>query len=382
MQYIPFGKTRKEVSRLGFGTMRLPTANNEKGESVIKRDEAIKMIRHAIDHGVNYVDTAYGYHQGESEVVTGLALKGGYRERVMLTTKLPQWLVKEAPDMDRLLDEQLKKLDVDFLDFYLLHALDLAAFRRLKSLGYQEFLKRAQTDGRIRHTGFSFHDGKDAFIEIIDDYPWDMAQIQFNYLDDEAQATLEGLQYAGKRGVPVVVMEPLRGGALANPPPEVKHLIDGNKRGYSPVEWAFRYCGQYSEVATILSGMSSMEQVEDNLRVFEHTSPGNLDLQDQAFVKTLKDAYLKRLKVACTACGYCQPCPEGVRIPDIFEIYNEAYMLDRQESLEQRYGIVVKAEADASHCVACGQCEAICPQQLPIIGLIRDIHGEATTHAG
>ncbi|MDD4080342.1 MAG: aldo/keto reductase [Eubacteriales bacterium] len=380
MQYVPFGKTGKSVSRLGFGTMRLPTVENEEGQSVINRDEAIAMIRRAIDGGVNYVDTAYGYHQGESEALTGLALKGGYRERVMLTTKLPQWLVKEAKDMDRLLDEQLKKLDVAYLDFYLLHALDLAAFRRLKSLGYQDFLKRARADGRIRHAGFSFHDDKDAFIEIIDDYPWDMAQIQFNYLDDETQATLEGLKYAGKRGIPVVIMEPLRGGALANPPPEVQRLIAGNQRGYSPVEWAFRYCGQFPEVATILSGMSTMEQVEDNLRVFERVSPGNLDTHDQAFIKSLKDAYLKRLKVACTACQYCQPCPEGVRIPDIFEIYNEAYMLDCRESLGPRYGNLAKAEGDASRCVACGQCEAICPQQLPIIELIKDIHEEARTH--
>ncbi len=376
MQYVPFGNTGKQVSRLGFGTMRLPTVENEKGEQVIDRPEAIAMIRHAIDRGVNYVDTAYGYHQGESEVLTGLALKDGYRERVMLTSKLPQWLLKEAADMDRFLDEQLKKLGVSYLDFYLLHALDLQAFKRLQSFGYQDFLKRAKADGRIRFAGFSFHDDKDAFIQIIDDYPWDMAQIQFNYLDDESQATLEGLKYAGSKDIPVVVMEPLRGGALANPPAEVEKLIQENDRGYSPVDWAFRYCGQFPEVATILSGMSTMAQVEDNLRIFEHVATGSLTDKDQAFVKTLKDSYLKRLKVGCTACNYCQPCPEGVLIPKIFEIYNEGLMLSRHEAMSRQYKQVIRAEGDASFCVACGQCEALCPQQLPIIDLLQTIDRE------
>ena len=314
MQYVPFGKTGKQVSRLGFGTMRLPTVKDERGNEVIDRKEAIAMIRRAIDGGLSYVDTAYVYHRGESEVVTGLALKEGYREKVMLTTKLAQWLVKEEKDMDRMLDEQLKKLDVACLDFYLLHSLDREAFHRLQALHYQAFLKRAKADGRIRFAGFSFHDEKQVFTEIIDDFDWDMAQIQFNYLDDENQATLEGLKYAGRRGVPVVVMEPLRGGSLANPPEEVKRLVSRNARGYSP--WrAFRYCGHYPEVAAILSGMSTMAQVEDNLRIFERVVPGNLTAEDEAFVKSLKDSYMRRVKVGCTACGYCQPCPEGVQIP-------------------------------------------------------------------
>ena len=376
MQYVPFGNTGRQVSRLGFGTMRLPTRKNDRGETVIDRDEAIAMIRYAIDRGVNYVDTAYPYHQGESEVVTGLALKDGYREKVMLTSKLPQWLLQDAGDMDKYLDEQLKKLDVPYLDFYLLHSLDLSAFRKLQSFHYKDFLKRARADGRIRFAGFSFHDDRDAFMEIIRDHPWDMAQIQFNYLDDESQATLEGLKQAGKLGIPVVVMEPLRGGALANPPEEVRALAENSARAYSPVEWAFRYCGQFPEVATILSGMSTMEQVRDNLRIFKRLAPGNLDGADMAFVKTLKEAYLKRLKVGCTACGYCQPCPQGVLIPRIFELYNEGHMLSRPETMARKYAQVVKAEGDAERCVACGQCEDICPQHLPVIQLLRTIGQE------
>lgn len=382
MQYVPFGKTGKMVSRLGFGTMRLPTLQNEQGATVIDREEAIRMLRYAIDRGVNYVDTAYPYHQGESEVVTGLALKNGYREKVMLTSKLPQWLVEEPADMDKYLDEQLKKLNVACLDFYLLHALDLDAFHRLQSLNYKVFLKRAQADGRIRHVGFSFHDDKEAFREILTDYDWDMAQIQFNYLDDENQATLEGLLYAGQLGIPVAVMEPLRGGALANPPPEVEKLVRENNNGYSPVEWAFRYCGHYPEVATILSGMSTMQQVEDNLRIFEAVASHNLDEGDEAFVKRLKEAYLSRMKVGCTACGYCQPCPQGVLIPEIFERYNVAHMLSRQEAFARQYRKIIKKERDGVRCVACRQCEAICPQHLPIIKWLETIDQEVRADAG
>ncbi len=381
MQYVPFGKTGRSVSRLGFGTMRFPTLTDKKGKSVIDREEAIAMLRHAIDQGVNYVDTAYGYHHGESEGLTGLALKDGYREQVMLTSKLPQWLVEKAEDMDRLLDEQLKKLDVSTLDFYLLHALDLKAFHRLQGFDYKKFLQKAQADGRVRHVGFSFHDDENAFMEILEDHAWDMAQIQFNYLDDENQATIRGLKRAGELDIPVVVMEPLRGGALASPPPEVEELIGENPRGYSPVEWAFRYCGQFTEVATILSGMSTMEQVKDNLRVFEKVAPGNLSDEDLRFVAQLKEAYVKRMKVGCTTCGYCQPCPEGVRIPQIFDLYNEAHMLGRQEAMKQQYQQLIKAQADGSLCVACGQCEALCPQQLPIINWLAAIDREVRPDA-
>jgi len=376
MQYVPFGKTGHQVSRLGFGMMRLPTL--KKGDSqVIDREEAVRMLRRAIDAGVNYVDTAYGYHGGESEILTGIGLKDGYRSRVMLTTKLPQWLVEKYSDMDRLLDEQLKKLDVSYLDFYLLHALNGNAFDKLKRLNYGKFLEKAKSDGRIRRAGFSFHDGKDAFLRIIDDYDWDMAQIQFNYLDDTAQATLDGLLYAQEKGIPIVVMEPLRGGALANPPEDIKEMIDGNPKGWSPVEWAFRYVGDFQNVATVLSGMTTMEQVEDNLRIFENVRINGLQDEDKAFLTALKQRYLSRIKVGCTACGYCQPCPQGIQIPRIFEAYNEAYMLNRPDSLKWNYGGIIRDGADGSLCVACGQCESACPQGLPIISLLQQIDAEA-----
>jgi predicted aldo/keto reductase-like oxidoreductase len=377
MNYVSFGKNGRKVSRLGFGMMRLPTLQLEDGSGPIDREEATRMLRHAIDHGVNYVDTAYNYHGGESEVFTGLALKDGYRERVTLTTKLPQWLVEKHEDMDRLLDEQLTKLDVPYVDNYLLHSLNGTSFDKLKRLDYQSFLKRAKADGRIKNAGFSFHDDKEAFLRILRDYDWDLAQVQFNYLDDENQATLGGIEEAGRMGIPIVVMEPLRGGALANPPQDIDSLVKGHGNGWSAVEWAFRYVGDFPQVFTILSGMSTMEQVEDNLRIFRHVSPGSLSEQEHAFIKSLKQAYLARIKVGCTACDYCQPCPQGVQIPRIFRVYNEAYRMNIPGALRWQYGSIIKDRADGSLCVACGQCEAACPQQLSIIEELKVIDQEA-----
>ncbi|MDO5022732.1 MAG: aldo/keto reductase [Eubacteriales bacterium] len=354
MNYVPFGKTGENVSRLGFGTMRLPVLPAKPGEAApVDEQEAIKMIRSAIDGGVSYIDTAYIYHNGTSETITGNALKNGYREKVLLTTKLPVWLVEEEKQMDELLDEQLKRLDVPYLDFYLLHSLSLDSFRKMQSFNYKKFLERALKDGRIRHTGFSFHDDKNAFKEIIDDYDWDMAQIQFNYLDVDAQATVEGLKYAGEKQVPIVVMEPLRGGVLANPPKQIAEMMSSNARKYSPAEWAFHFVGNFSEVATILSGMSTQEQVDDNLRIFKSVKSNSLSQEDLKFVEELKAAYQRRTAIACTNCKYCQPCPQGVAIPRIFEVFNEAYKFESTERLRWHYKSIVKDKQDASLCVEC-----------------------------
>ncbi len=376
MQKVPFGKLGFEVSRLGFGMMRLPTVPGKDGKTAVDRDEAIAMLRHAVDSGVNYVDTAYGYHHGESEIVTGLALKGGYRDRVSLTTKLPQWLVRERGDMDRFLDEQLRKLDVGHVDFYLVHALDREAFHRLQPLGYKDFLRGARADGRIRHAGFSFHDDRDAFMEIVDDFDWELAQVQFNYLDDENQATAEGVRYAAKKGVPVVCMEPLRGGALAAPPAAIAQDISRHPRGWSAAEWAFRYVADFSEIVTILSGMNTMEQVKDNLRIFAEIRPGSLTSSDRRFIAELKRGYLQRMAVNCTKCGYCQPCPQGVQIPRVFDLYNQFRMLEQEQAFIRDYGFLTGEGADASRCVQCGRCEELCPQRLPIMELLRKIHAE------
>lgn len=377
MQYVPFGKHGFDVSRLGFGCMRLPT-KKEGENTVIDRPRAIRMIRDGIDGGITYVDTAYPYHGGESELVVGQALKDGYRERVTLTTKLPVWAVKEEKDMNRLLDEQLKKLDVPYLDFYLLHALGRERFEFLRTLHYQDFCRQAVRDGRVKRIGFSFHDNKETFLEILHDWDqWGLAQIQFNYLDDQEQATVDGLREAGKCGVPVVVMEPLRGGALAHPPADVKKMIEENPKKRTAVEWAFAYIADFPEVATILSGMSTEEQLADNLRIFDRLTVGGMTEEDKRFASQLKQAYLSRMPVKCTGCQYCQPCPQDVHIPDIFEAYNQSRMFDQPDRFLNRYAEIRKRGWDAGKCVQCGACESACPQHLSIIDWLQKIDREA-----
>lgn len=372
MQTVPFGSLGFDVSRLGFGAMRLPTMQ-EGDQQVIDRKRAIGMIRRGIDAGISYVDTAYPYHRGESEIVVGQALKDGYRERVKLTTKLPLWSVHEETDMNRLLDEQLKKLDVPYVDFYLLHAMNRDRLELMRSLHYKDFLNQALKDGRIKNAGFSFHDEYKVFSEILHDWDeWHLAQIQFNYLDNESQATEKGLREAGKMGVPIVVMEPLRGGALANPPKIVRDLM--GKR--SPIEWAFAYVADFAEVATILSGMSTEEQLEENLKAFENLTVGGLSEEDHALIRKFKEAYHSLMPIGCTGCRYCQPCPQNVHIPDIFVAYNESRMFSDPGTLRWHYKEHIEKGEDASKCIGCGACEGICPQHLPIIDLLKKVDSE------
>ena len=372
MQTVPFGSLGFDVSRLGFGAMRLPTMQ-EGDQQVIDRKRAIGMIRRGIDAGISYVDTAYPYHRGESEIVVGQALKDGYREKVKLTTKLPLWSVHEEADMNRLLDEQLKKLDVPYVDFYLLHAMNRDRLEQMRSLHYKDFLRQALKDGRIKNAGFSFHDEYKVFSEILHDWDgWHLAQIQFNYLDNEDQATEKGLREAGKMGVPIVVMEPLRGGALANPPKIVRDLM-GRR---SPIEWAFAYVADFAEVSTILSGMSAEEQLEENLKAFENLTVGGLTEEERDLVRQFKAAYRSLMPVGCTGCRYCQPCPQNVHIPDIFVAYNESRMFSDPGTLRWHYKEHIEKGEDASKCVGCGACEGICPQHRPIIDLLKKVDSE------
>ncbi len=360
----------RDSSLLGFGCMRFPTTPDGK----IDEAEAIRMVRHAIDSGVTYIDTAYPYHGGESEVVVGKALKDGYRERVILTTKLPIWKVEKYEDMMALLDEQLEKLQTDHVDFYILHAMNNERMELMQKLDYKKFYAEALAQGKIRYPGFSFHDDYEAFMRILNDWDqWKMAQVQMNILDDTNQATLEGIREAGKRGVGVVIMEPLRGGLLANPPEDVKAVYEAFEDKRSPVEWAFRYLQAMPEVITILSGMSNWEQTTDNLRIFDLNERPVLTEQEKALFAAVKATYMARTKTRCTGCEYCQPCPMGVQIPRIFRGYDGA-MLRADSSFKQGYARIVADNADASRCVACRKCEKACPQHLPIVQYLKEIH--------
>lgn len=377
MQYVPFGKLDFQISRLGFGCMRLPTVEQD-GKQAIDVPRAVALIRAGIDGGISYVDTAYPYHGGQSELVVGEALKDGYRERVKLATKLPCWAVKTRADMDRLLDEQLNKLQVPYVDFYLLHALNRDRWEQMKSLGALEFLDSAVKDGRIRYPSFSFHDGFDAFAEIITAYDWRMAQIQYNYLDIANQAGDRGIALAKERGVPLVVMEPLRGGALARPSADIKAIMDAYPEKRSPADWAFRFVGSEPQVAAILSGMSDEAQLADNLRIFDGVKPGCLSDSDKALIAELREGYRRRMPIGCTGCEYCLPCPKGVAIPANFRAYNEFNMFDNLSNFPRRYQEFVNAQNDAGRCVRCGACERQCPQHLPIRDWLETVHKAGT----
>ncbi len=377
MQYRTLGKTGLEVSALGFGLMRLPRSGDEPSD--IDEDRAIKLVRHAIDNGVNYLDTAYGYHGGESERLAAKALKDGYRERVNLVTKLPSYLVETEDDFERLLNEQMEKLDTDFIDVYLIHALNRERWDNVSSLGITEFLDRARAEGRIGATGFSFHDDRAVFKEIVDAYDWDACLIQLNFMDYDYQAGVEGMRYAAGRGMGIAVMEPLRGGKLAGRiPEEVERLWKTMHPERSPAEWAFRWVCNHPEVGVVLSGMSNMEQLEENLTIFEDARANSLSDEELALIDRVRSVYLERTAVGCTECGYCVPCPQGVEIPEIFKNYNDLTMYDDAETTRRSYQNMLRDGKGFPSCVDCGQCVQACPQNIQIPEVLEEAH-EALT---
>lgn len=375
MEYRLFNKIGKPVSLFGIGCMRLPTIKTG-DRSVVDEAEAIRIIRYGIDHGVNYIDTAYPYHDGQSERIVGKALKDGYREKVFLATKSPVWMVNEYSDLERLLDEQLCKLETDVIDFYLLHAIDHERWNKLQSMNVLKFMENAKKQGKIRYFSFSFHDKAEVFREIIDSYDWDMCQIQMNIMDMNEQATVEGLKYAGLKNIPVVIMEPLKGGKLANSVnDDISAIWNRAETKRTPVEWAFRWLYNFPEVMTILSGVSTMEQLQDNLRIFADAKANSMSDQELALVDQVREVYLKKTVVPCTGCEYCLPCPQGVRIPGIFSLVNESAMYDDDRGPRNHYNhFYISHKNDASHCVECGQCEAACPQRIPIISKLKESH--------
>lgn len=366
MKYRKFGGLDWKVSALGFGAMRLPVIGGD--SSKIEEPHAIKMIRYAIDHGVNYVDTAYPYHQGQSEYLVGKALKEGYREKVRLATKMPSWLVEEYDDFDKYLNEQLGKLDTSHIDYYLLHGLNKSRWPKLKELGVFEWAEKAKADGRIKYLGFSFHDGLELFEKILEDSEhFTFCQIQLNYMDTDYQAGVKGLKKAAEKGLAVVIMEPIKGGKLAvTPPKDVQDVWAKADTKRSPAEWALQWVWSKPEVSVVLSGMSEMKHVEENVEYAGRSGPGTLSEKDQALIKEAKQAYLNLGFVGCTACRYCMPCPQGVAIPGILGLYNEYYMSGQSDEIKQKYWTQITDDTHSSNCISCGECEEKCPQALPI----------------
>ena len=363
MQYRTFNKTGEKISLFGFGAMRLPELPGGK----VDEDEAIKMIRKAIDHGVNYIDTAYMYHDGVSEVIVGKALKDGYREKVFLADKLPLWDVGDEKGQQTTLDEQLRRLDVEYIDMYLAHNLNTATYKLAKKFNTIDFFERKKAEGIIKHIGFSFHDSLSLFKEIIDSYPWDFCQIQLNYMDIKWQAGVEGMKYAASKGIPVIVMEPLKGGLLIDSIPEnVMKFWNEADIKRRPAEWALRWVANFPEVLTILNGVSSMSQLTENLLILNEASPDSMTENELDIIEKVSDIYNELTQYPCTACRYCLPCPQKIDIPMVMNLYNEWFLFAQNDKTIPSYKSMFIPGRTASDCTECKTCEERCPQHLNI----------------
>ncbi|KHK00749.1 aldo/keto reductase [Desulfovibrio sp. TomC] len=379
MLYRKMPKTGDALSILGFGCMRLPMV-----DGAIDEPRAIAQIRSSIDAGVNYMDTAWPYVNGQSEPLLGKALQDGYRERVKVATKLPTWLQNSRADMDRYLDAQLKRLGTDHIDYYLVHALDGPSWDRVAALGLREFLDQAKADGRIVNAGFSFHGLAEEFTRIVDAYPWDFCQIQYNYLDQQFQAGTDGLKYAASKGLGVIIMEPLRGGNLGLPtaPPAVADIWNEAKTKRTPVAWALRWVWNHPEVIVVLSGMNEEAHIEQNLAIAAEAEAGSLTAEELELVDRAGRTYKELMQVGCTGCGYCMPCPMSVQIPKSFDFYNKMHMFGNVEEAKFMYaafgsGITGSDEPGfASQCVACGECLEKCPQHIAIPDMLEKVAAE------
>ena len=363
---------------LGFGCMRLPVIDHDPAR--IDEERAAPLIRSAISRGVTYLDTAYPYHGGNSEPFVGRLLRGGLREQVQLATKLPTWLMKTEADFERLLDEQLRRLETEWIDFYMFHGLGAERWETVQRLRGLDAFERARADGRIRHVGFSFHGSPDAFATIVDGYDWDFCQIQYNFVDEEYQAGTAGVQRAAARRVGVFAMEPLRGGALAAAGPEAVTAIWARaavKR--SPADWALRWVWDHADVVMALSGMNAPEQLDGNIAAAEAARAGVMTAEELSLVAEVRDFFRSKMVVNCTTCGYCLPCPNGVSIPDVFSAYNTSAMFGTRRAASAVYRFYVCAGGHgADQCARCGECEPKCPQQIPIQDMLEAAHAHLT----
>ena len=371
MQYRKNIKNGQNISALGFGVMRLPLTQ----DGQIDKPEARKLIDYSIAHGMNYFDTAVPYHNGESEAFLGEALEG-VRDKVNIATKMLQRKINSYEQMEQMFAEQLEKLRTDHIDYYLFHGfVSTRQWNRLKELGVLDFIDKHKKSGAIRQIGFSAHMTHPDFIEVLDDYDWDSTQIQYNYMDEEFQAGSRGLEYARKKGIPVIVMEPIRGGLLTTVNDEIKNIFDKAEDKKTPAQWALRWVWNHEGILCVLSGMSNMEQLKQNIESACIAQPGSLSQNDIETLNKAKAEFKSRIKVPCTQCGYCMPCPQGVNIPATFESYNIFHMLS--EARGKRWYYIMTSggmgdKGEASLCIECGLCEQKCPQGIKIIDELKN----------
>ncbi len=377
MLYREVPKNGDKLSTLGFGAMRLPARMGQINEA-----EAAKQIYYAIDNGVNYIDTAVPYHNGKSEPFIGKVLsKNGYREKVKLATKLPHWSTNSKEEMDQALEEQLKKLQTDRIDYYLIHNLNGATWETAKNNGVIEFIDGALKSGKIINVGFSYHGAAEDFSTVVDGYDWTFCQIQYNFLDTQNQAGKKGLEYAASKQLAVIIMEPLRGGNLAKtPPPAVQKIWANAVNKRTPVDWSLRWIWNHPEVTTILSGMNEMEQIDENMSIASEVMPNSMTDTETALVDEASETFRSVMKVGCTSCQYCMPCPAGVNIPGCFEYYNSRNTFKDKSAklfyLAMLGGVLTEKVSFASECVNCGKCLEECPQNLAIPELLEDVKND------
>ena len=362
MEYRIFGKTNTKPSLLGFGCMRFPTMTNDEGKRVINKKEAEKMLDYAYQNGVTYFDTAYPYHGGESEVVLGEAMKKYKRDSFLVATKLPMWKLEKTEDVRETFFEQLSRLQMNYVDFYLLHALNRNTFKKGKDIGALEEVIKLKEEGYIRHIGFSFHDEYEIFEEIVNYYDWEFCQIQYNYMDTDVQAGKKGIKLCEEKGIPLVIMEPIKGGSLSGFSEDVEEIFKSYDKDKSIASWALRFVGSEENVKVILSGMSTFEQVVDNVENFNNFRV--LNDEEKKIIEKAKELIKSKVKIGCTACNYCMPCPRGVKIPVNFRLWN-TYGMYKNSSAKWEYNNMQEEER-ASNCIKCGACEKLCPQHLEI----------------
>ncbi len=371
MQYRQMPKSNDKLSVLGYGCMRLPTRFGSMQS--IDKEKALQQIRGAIDAGVNYIDTAWFYHAGESESFIGeYVLKDGYREKVNIATKLPCMMIHKKSKIEELFNKQLEKLQVEYIDYYLLHSLDGSSWDRMLSLDIIEFMNKIKSEGKIRHMGFSFHGKHEDFVRIVDSYDWDFAQVQFNILDENFQAGIKGIEYASSKGLGIIVMEPLRGGALVGKiPKEVKQIYDDAPIKRSAADWAFRWIYNHPAVTLVLSGMNDDEHIKENIKVATESLPDSLTEEEISIIDNVRDKYLEIMQVGCTGCAYCMPCPAGINIPGAFKRLNDYHMFSKLNAkVFHIYFAGIMTDDGKPHwtnsCINCGKCEKACPQNIEI----------------